>query len=105
MAHARRRAHDKYATFVDLETGMITSVRQRLDIIRRPGTGVLRRPGHILQDTGSRRTPRGRERTQHRLVHGAGASRQPGAFGCGVSGEGACGVPCWGEVWLRHDGH
>jgi hypothetical protein len=27
MAHARRRAHDKNPTFVDLETGMITGIR------------------------------------------------------------------------------
>jgi len=55
MAHARRRAHDKYATLVDLETGMITSIRQRLDIIRCPRPGVLRQRG--AHDVTSRRHP------------------------------------------------
>ena len=41
MAHARRRAHDKNPTFVDLETGMITGIRQRLDIIGCPRPGVV----------------------------------------------------------------
>ena len=53
MTHARRRAHDKYSAFVDLETGMITGVRQRLDIISCPGAGVLHQRG--AHDLNSRR--------------------------------------------------
>jgi hypothetical protein len=34
MACARRRAYDKNPTFVDLKAGMITSIRQRLNIGR-----------------------------------------------------------------------
>jgi len=41
MAHSRRRAHDKDPTFVDFKAGMITGIRQRLDIIGRPWSGVL----------------------------------------------------------------
>jgi hypothetical protein len=37
MAHSRRWAHDENPTFVDLEAGMITGIRQRLDIIGWPG--------------------------------------------------------------------
>jgi hypothetical protein len=55
LSHARHRAHDKNATFVDLETGMITSVRQRLNIISRPGTGMLHQRG--AHDLTSRRHP------------------------------------------------
>jgi len=34
MPCSGRRAHDKNPTFVDLKAGMITGIRQRLDIIR-----------------------------------------------------------------------
>ncbi len=55
MTHARRRAHDKNPSLVDLETGMITSIRQRLDIIGRPRPGmVCQRDAHSLT---SRRQP------------------------------------------------
>ena len=49
MAHARRRAHDKHPTFVDLEAGMITGIWQRLDIVGCPWPGVLyQRNAHAL---------------------------------------------------------
>jgi hypothetical protein len=68
MTHARCRAHYKYATLVDLETGMITSIRQRLDIIRRPRPGVLHQRG--AHDPTSRRSsvwhPRGPAGTRSR---------------------------------------
>ena len=55
MAFSRRRAHDKNPTFVDLETGMITGIRQRLNIIGRPRPGmVCQRDAHNLT---SRRHP------------------------------------------------
>ncbi len=41
MAHPRRRAHDKHPTFIDLEAGMITSIRERLNIISCPRPCVL----------------------------------------------------------------
>jgi len=55
MACSRRRAHNKNPTFVDLETGMITGIRQRLDIIGCPRPGVVdQRDAH---DPTSRRHP------------------------------------------------
>ena len=41
MSHPRRRAHDKHPTLIDLEAGMVTGIRQRLHIVRRPRPGVL----------------------------------------------------------------
>ena len=55
MAHSRRGAHDKNPTFVDLEAGMITGIRQRLNIIGCPRPGVFcQRDAHNLT---SRRHP------------------------------------------------
>ena len=55
MAYSRRRAHDKNPTFVDLEAGMITGIRQRLNIIGCPRPGVVcQRVAHNLA---SRRHP------------------------------------------------
>ena len=55
MAHTRRRAHNKNPTFIDLETGMITGIRQRLNIIGCPRPGmVCQRDAHNLT---SRRHP------------------------------------------------
>ena len=49
MAHARRRAHNKNPTFVNLKEGMITRIRQRLNIIGCPRPGVIcQRHGHSL---------------------------------------------------------
>jgi hypothetical protein len=55
MACSRRRAHDKNPTFVDLKAGMITGIRQRLNIIGRPRPDVVcQRDAHNLT---SRRHP------------------------------------------------
>jgi hypothetical protein len=41
MTHARRRAHDKNSALIDLEAGMITGIRQRLDTTGRPRPGMV----------------------------------------------------------------
>jgi hypothetical protein len=49
MACSRRRAHDRNPTVVDLETGMITDIRQCLDIIGCSWPGMFcQRDGHNL---------------------------------------------------------
>jgi hypothetical protein len=41
MAHSRCRAGDKNPTFVGLKAGMITGIRQLLNITRCPRSGVF----------------------------------------------------------------
>jgi hypothetical protein len=49
MACSRRGSHDKNPTVVDLKAGMITSIRQRLNIIGRPRPGMFcQRDAHDL---------------------------------------------------------
>src|SRR5580692_7801600 len=40
-SRANGRAYDKHTALVDLEARMIAEVRQRLDVVRRPWSGVL----------------------------------------------------------------
>jgi hypothetical protein len=55
MAHLWCRAHNKNPTFVHLKAGMITGIRQRLNIIGCPRPGVVgQRDAHNLT---SRRHP------------------------------------------------
>jgi hypothetical protein len=49
MACSRRRGHDKNPTVVDLKAGMITGIRERLNIIGCPRPGMsCQRDAHNL---------------------------------------------------------